>query len=278
MGANAAEENSILFGFPWKDKPFPCWQSVAGGNDCGALSMAPNESASNDFNQFSCVLLVPKLSFADEHYICVVWPCVGSRMGAIFVVLSLATTGDIKGTAESNNNEIEKKLEMPSLALKAVATMAISHHQIENCIRRVHNKTRTLPFVFALLPMLPQHVFAQRAYRPKCRLKEIDNICLQMTCQPLLFIRWSFLSSFRSLSVSTVHVEWFLLSPPLPRLPQWSSPSVTVHKMHANVSIHHFYMLAVACCSALRARLTNSFLWKRRLKRENEMHTSLLSA
>lgn len=42
----------------------------------------------------------------------------------------------------------EKKLRMPSLALKTVATMAISHHQIENCMRRVLNKTRTLPFVF----------------------------------------------------------------------------------------------------------------------------------
>lgn len=220
----------FYFRFPWKDKQFPRWQTVVGGNDCGALSVAPTKIASNDFNQFSAASSLSFFPFIAEN-VRTKWQIVVCRRtlsaSTDYECLSfgICTTGNIKESRRNDDEDEEEEEEMPWLA----TTMAISHRQIENCMRRAHNKTRTLPFRFCSGDAAAAcSMYWQSSHTAEC-LKEIDNICLQMTCQPLIFIPplplpphtvvvIHFLFSVWSLCASP---QWLglLLSPPLPRLP-----------------------------------------------------------
>lgn len=115
-----------------------------------------DENASNDFNQCSSAISLSRFPFYRQkcqnrmancrlqtNTICAVRAIWSNESN---FRLSLCTIVDIKG---SRINRKKKKCEMLWLATAAVAVMAISHHRNENCRRRAHNKTRTLPFVFA---------------------------------------------------------------------------------------------------------------------------------
>lgn len=270
------------------------------------------ENASNDFNQFSSAfswsvfrfiaenvkkeMANCRLQATGEHHsprLCVV--CAGNgREQFSFAVCAPAPSRRTskepeRGRGGSRNGKCHR------WQRRLRSAMAISHHQIENCMRRAHNKTRALPFVFAAAVAAAAACILTKpelAYHPspEC-LQEIDNICLQMTCQPLIFLPFLFVAFysllFRSLYAAPLNAGFFLLdfvvSPPLSEIVASVASIVRGHrvayrqlqsdgacKVHANASIHSHIPHPF---DAALAGLTNSLslvrpcVCKRRLKK-----------